>query len=513
MLLYNLSSNAIAFALQALTACGSYDPASGEVPPRGEVIGVAIGALSLVIVSHSMSRKGGIIINNVFAGIKVAVLVVIIILGAAKAGGRLGGVGDVPRNNFTRDVFAPHRSDLGSWSNSIMLCLFSLDGFEQPFYVITEVRSPRRYFPKYTVIAVSIAAVLFMAVNVSYLLVIDKNEIIPDAMNVNSWYLSPDLATLFFDHLFEGDQERAAKAMAAMVAISIFGNLWVMTYTAARVKQELAKEGILPWSLFFATSYRTPYGFCQEWFSKETLPPRLIDRAPTAAYALHWLTSVFLIAVTAPISDPRKAYSVLVYLFTYSIILVMGGWVSVGLLMVKVRKARWNWQKQRRYRPWLSPVHVIFYLLATSFLAITAFVPPSRDSLFYYPVAGVPWFVLPLIGISAPAWGLIWFLLFRVYEWKTYTELDIVRMVHYVPDPKQPNEYIQHSELISHNWPLKSEGKMANDFAEDSVAANEDADGRDEVIELEDRRDWRPRQDHRGDPVEAGRRLSDSFSS
>ena len=395
-----------------------------------------------------------------------------------------------------------------------MLCLFSLSGFEQPFYVITEVRSPRKYFPKYTVIAVSIAAVLFMAVNVSYLLVIDKNEIIPNAANVNSWYLSPDLATLLFNRLFEGDQERAARAMAAMIAISIFGNLWVMTYTAARVKQEIAKEGILPWSLFFATSYRTPYGVCQEWFSKEELPPRFVDRAPTAAYALHWLTSVFLIAVTAPISDPRKAYSVLVYLFTYSIILVMGGWVSVGLLMVKVRKAKWNWQKQRRYRPWLSPVHVIFYLLATSFLAITAlFVPPSRDSPFYHSVAGVPWFVLPLIGISAPAWGLIWFLLFRIYEWKTYTELDIVRKVYYTPDKKQSNEYIQHSEVIIHNWPLKSEGEMANDFAEDSVAADEGSGSREEVIELEEGGNSRHRQNHRGDPVEPERRLSDGFSN
>ena len=279
--------------------------------------------------------------------------------------------------------------------------------------------------------------------------------------------------------------------MAAVIAICIFGNLWIMTFTAARVKQEIAKSGILPWSMFFATSYRTPYGLYQEWSAKLSNRPietEDVERAPTAAFALHWFTSVLLIAVTSPISDPRKSYSVLVYIFTYSIILVLGGWVSLGLIMVKVRKQPWHFpwmkvpkepwhfQSRRRYRPWLSPIHAIVYLLATSFLAITAFVQPARDSPFYNSVTGVPWYVLPAISITGPAWGVLWYYGLRAYGAMREKKLQIIRIPHYEPDFKYPDEYVQHSERIVYWWKNHREDELSNGFDEPQNRAQEPVD-------------------------------------
>lgn len=44
----------------------------------------------------------------------------------------------------------------------------------------------------------------------------------------------------------------APRAMTGLVAFSIFGNTLVLTFTAAKVMQEIAEEGILPFSLIFA---------------------------------------------------------------------------------------------------------------------------------------------------------------------------------------------------------------------------------------------------------------------
>ena len=74
ILLYNLGGNAIAFALQVLIASGHYE--AGTVPDRGAVIGIAVGVLTLVIVLHTFSRNGGILINNAFAVVKVVLLLV-----------------------------------------------------------------------------------------------------------------------------------------------------------------------------------------------------------------------------------------------------------------------------------------------------------------------------------------------------------------------------------------------------------------------------------------------------
>lgn len=85
VLLGNLSGNAIAFGQLCYEAAGRSDA------PRGPVIGLAITVLTACMLLHIFSRRGGIRLNNVFAVLKVALLLAIIILGFIKAGGaRLG---------------------------------------------------------------------------------------------------------------------------------------------------------------------------------------------------------------------------------------------------------------------------------------------------------------------------------------------------------------------------------------------------------------------------------------
>lgn len=118
-----------------MTAAGIYDPTSGEVPSRGTAAGIAIGALSAVVLLHMFSRRGGIVLNNAFAIIKVSLLLTIIGLGIAKAAGAFPTPDGPPLDNFTRGVFTTNRTDPTSWSNSLLLCMYSFSGFEQPFYV------------------------------------------------------------------------------------------------------------------------------------------------------------------------------------------------------------------------------------------------------------------------------------------------------------------------------------------------------------------------------------------
>lgn len=131
----NVLRNAISFGIQVLIASGVYEPSSGEAPDRGQVVGIAIGTLSFVIIVHMFSRRGGILINNIFAIIKVMLLVSIIALGIAKAGGAFPATGKAPLDNFTANVFVTNRKDPASWSNSLILCMYSFSGFDQPFYV------------------------------------------------------------------------------------------------------------------------------------------------------------------------------------------------------------------------------------------------------------------------------------------------------------------------------------------------------------------------------------------
>ena len=103
------------------------------------------------------------------------------------------------------------------------------------------------------------------------------------------------MATVFFREVFGNDL--APRVVSGIIAFSIFGNIVVMTFTASRgmlqpslyqghssmsanppalhtVKQEIAKEGVLPFSLFFASSSTVSHQL-----PKKDREPRLKHRA------------------------------------------------------------------------------------------------------------------------------------------------------------------------------------------------------------------------------------------
>jgi amino acid transporter len=352
-----------------------------------------------------------------------------------------------------------------------------------------------------------------MLVNVGYLLVVDKSLVLPKTPHGPPG--SIDLVTLFFYELFGENNDRAARAMAGIIAFSIFGTLWVMTFTASRIKQEIAKEGILPKSLYIAASYTTPYGLVKRWFSKETIPDEELEKAPTLAFLVHWLSSLVLIAAVSPISDPRKAYYLLVSLYAYSINTLVGCWVASGLLVLKLQKSKWHWQDRRRYRPWLSPVHAIIYVVATAFLAITVFIPPTKGSPFTEAVSGFPYYLVPIIGATAPLWGIIWYFGLRLYGWYSGRQLNVTREAFWMPDPDCPNEYVQQAEIIDVTWQITPRDNMSDGFSTSlvdlknpSIVTERDVVDGDNGSQLEASRSSKHFEQG---PVSGARRLSDSF--
>jgi amino acid transporter len=336
-----------------------------------------------------------------------------------------------------------------------MLIRLLCSGFEQPFYVLTEVAKPRKIFPKYTLIAMLIAIFLFVLVNVAYFCAVPKN--------LAGIAQAEDMATVFFSQLF-GD-ETAKRVMAAMIAFSIFGNIVVMTFTAARVKQEIAKEGILPFSLFFATGHTTPYAWLKDrWFPTRREEEEHLEQTPMAALGLHWFSSVILIGVTSML-DPATSYSILVSLYSYAIIVLNGAFVSGGLLLLKLQPSR-NWASDANFLPWINPLHAVVYFVTCVFVLFAAFAKPSAGSPYSYEMGHVQWFIVPTIGLSTLIWGLIWFFGLHIVMRRKVKELVVTRVAVTVPDEELPGQFRQESEVIYHEWHTKvsSSRPSLNDY-------------------------------------------------
>jgi amino acid transporter len=422
------------------------------------------------------------LINNTFAVAKVGILLVITILGFVHAGRkylRSSGINESPPvpqtnssviaanitsamiNNATNinfDMKTSFRStgDIGSFVESLLFAIYPFTGFEQPFYVLSEVAKPKKVFPKAAIAAMLTTIVLYMLVNISYFCVVPKEAYTETSES------TIDMAGAFFHDLFDSSYgpHAAIRAMAALIAFSIFGNILVLTFTAARVKQEIAKEGILPKSLFFATGHTTPWARFQNRSRNSPIASAEddldlethLEKTPMAALALHWFSSIFLVLITAML-QPVTAYSFLVTIYSYVNVGVLGSLTGGGLLYLKIdswhRKERGRkWYNKVQWTPFLDPLPAIVYFSAMKFLVFAAIAKPANTSPFAEKVTQYAWFLVPAIGLSTLLWGVVWWFGLELVQWKGKFRIQVSRTPYLEEDAE--GNYVQRVELVEH---------------------------------------------------------------
>lgn len=145
-----------------------------------------------------------------------------------------------------------------------------------------------------------------------------------------------------------------------------------MVLSSRVVKQEIAKEGILPFSLEFAQSTVTPVAWIRKKLRRsdvmEVEPPRS-EETPAMALLLHWIFTMILIACTSS-SAPAIAYQVLISLYSYTLVLLVGLFVTCGLLYLRYNKSE-NWVNNTGFQPWGGPLAAIFYAYEASLSTFT----------------------------------------------------------------------------------------------------------------------------------------------
>lgn len=138
------------------------------------------------------------------------------------------------------------------------------------------------------------------------------------------------------------------------------------------VKQEIAKEGILPSSLRFARSTVTPVAWIRNKLRRSEVAEAELPRSeetPAMALLLHWTFTMVLIACTSS-SAPAIAYQVLISLYSYTLVVLVGLFVSCGLLYLRYNP-RENWVNTSGFKPWGGPLAAIIYAYESSLSTLT----------------------------------------------------------------------------------------------------------------------------------------------
>lgn len=213
-----------------------------------------------------------------------------------------------------------------------------------------------------------------------------------------------------------------------MVALSVLGNFISIVFAVSRVKQEIAKLRILPFSKFWAkqSHYDTPVG----------------------ALILHWLFTALLILVL-PNSDGDAAYNLATNLFIYA-----QNWVfilsSFALIAIRYSSRFPNWEP--KLLPWKALLCIISVYIPLNIGVIVLTWWPSHKE------QAIPQYITPVVSTSIIAFGVVY--------WFGFAK--IMPLLGYHID-SEPDQMIDGSRIITYTRYKTGFAKKTSDWYNNNV--------------------------------------------
>lgn len=229
--------------------------------------GIGIACITAAFLIHGTALKWGIRLQNLLGAIKVVIILIIVVAGWVALAGHLKVPEDKRPHNFTNAFEGTTGSAYGVVT-ALYNVIWSYVGYSNANYALSETRNPVRTLKIAAPLAIATISVLYMLVNIAYFAAVPKEEIIEARRLV---------AASLFRNVFGGTAERA---LSVFVALSAFGNVLSVIFSQGRLVQELGREGVLPFSRFWASNW--PFN------------------APLAGLFEHWVVSIIIMLAPPP---------------------------------------------------------------------------------------------------------------------------------------------------------------------------------------------------------------------
>lgn len=369
------ASNSVVFGEYILYAAGI------EVGRWNQrLIGLACVTFSFLI--HALFLKWGLRLQNILGVFKLVVIILIIVVGWVALGGSLN---IEPTHAFTNAFEGTTGTSYGIVT-ALYNVIWSFVGYSNANYALAEAKNPNRILKVAAPIAMISVAVMYVLANISYFAVVPKEKIASSGRI---------LAAQFFGIVFGKSGETA---LSVFVALSALGNVLSVIFSQGRIVQELAREGLLPFSRFLSSNKPC--------------------NAPFAGLFEHWIVSVII--MLAP--PPGDAYNFILNLISYPLS-VVNTFVALGLCYIYVQKYR-----GKDFLDWDPPLKAtlpisIFFFLSSIYLIVAPFVPPDSPENNVY--KELPYYLHCVVGIALfVAGGFYWLLWAKILPRVFGYELD-----------------------------------------------------------------------------------------
>ena len=208
--------------------------------PLSEINKISIAIATIITLTALNVRGVGLsqMFSNVFTGLKLAVMVIMIIAGVLI-------FGDLDRVFNSQATFDP-LTNPASFLTALIGVLWSFGGWHHASYMAGEAINPQKNVPRAMILGTLIVTAVYILMNMAYfsLLSIDQfaasDRVAGDAMS-----------TIF---------KNGGRMVSLGIMISVFGTIGIYTMSAPRIYYAMAKDGIFFKSLAKVHPvYHTPY--------------------------------------------------------------------------------------------------------------------------------------------------------------------------------------------------------------------------------------------------------------
>jgi amino acid transporter len=357
MLLGFTASNCIVFGKYMLFAL--------SIEPTDFAQRICAASLILVVtLIHARWLKGGIAIQNALAWIKILVIAFMAFAGISVLIFKPALIHMHHRQNpFSwNNLWEGSEWNFGTLATSFFKVSYAYSGYDNVNNVLDEVKDPVRTLKSAAPVAMITIFIFYLLLNIAYFVVVPLEEI------KGSGEL---IAALFFERVL--GEGFGSRVLPILIALSAAGNVMVTTFAQARVNQQIARQGFLPFSRTLSTSkpFNTPLG----GLLVHLIPSLLVSYYSSKAVITGTNVSQVILL------PPQGA--------VYSFILEVKGYpaqltslaIGIGLLWLRKRRP----DLRRPFRAWKAAVYLPIGLSFALLLA--PFFPPAdgkEEFVFWY---------------------------------------------------------------------------------------------------------------------------------
>lgn len=396
---------------------------------------VAVATVSGLCYVHAKHSKLGLRLINVFSVMKMLMLAIVVLCGVA---GGLMGIGadktvlsarrsdpsftyaspqSTAQRNFS-NIWAGSSTQPYDYATALLKIIYCFRGYNTANQVLSDVKNPVRTLKVAAPVALTLISLAYLTINIAFFLVVDKDDLRSAGVVT---------AGIFFRNLFGPGV--GTHFLPLFVIVSAAGNIAATSFAQARVNEELAKDGLLPWSGFWTSSPAslaspppTPLTMApMTLLPKLQLTPPEDDgyrtppvtthaatrpTPPSRGLLLHWLIST--LAILLP--PPGPIYAFLVDIGGYPVS-VIGFALGAGLLLM--RRSSSSSSSGSRLSRWSSPFSaptaaVVVSAAANLLLLLLPWVPPTSAGGSGRKDGGFVWFAYPATALAVLGAGAVW---------------------------------------------------------------------------------------------------------